>query len=218
MKQRKVWTKIWKDDWFCGLSQSARMLFLYLITNEDIGFTGCYELSDRQITFDTKLTGLDKLKKELFPKIKFLDGWIYVVNAQGYNGFVGESFEVAISKERLSIPQNVKDTLIKGEGYPTPPVTPPSGGDHSSNSNSNNIYKEEVVKEKQYSKIDDLTDEDFKQLAEHYQIRESDVSKVYDAMYTWAISKGKTYKNYKAGLMTWIRTRIDEGKIKLKVN
>jgi len=115
VKQRRIWTKVWKDDWFYSLSQNARLLFLYLITNEFIGFTGCYELSDRQILFDTKITNLDKVKQELNSKVRFYNGWVYVINSQGYNGFVGESFQVALDKEEHTIPENIKNTLISGK-------------------------------------------------------------------------------------------------------
>jgi len=196
MKQRKVWTKIWKDEWFCNLSQSARILFLYLITNESIGFTGCYELSDRQITFDTKLTGLEKLKKELSPKVKFFDGWVYIVNSQGYNGFAGPSFEIAISKEKTSIPENIKDTLIMGKGYTTPPVPPPSGGDSSSKSSSNN----------KYNKIEDIKEEDLENIANKYRVPMSFVRSRLDDMENWTSSKGGSpYKNHYSALCNWVK-------------
>jgi len=198
MKQRKIWTKIWKDNWFYSLSQNARLLFLYLITNESIGFTGCYEISDRQITFDTKIYSLDKIKEELSPKIRFYNGWVYVVNSQGYNGFVGESFEVAIDKEKNSIPENIKNTLIEGKEYPTPTYTPPSGWEYSSSNNtsSNNNY----------ININNIKEEDLEKISEKYQVPVSFVKSRLDDMENWISAKGKSpYKNHYSALCNWVK-------------
>lgn len=198
MKQRKIWTKIWKDDWFCKLSQSGRVLFLYLITNERIGFTGCYELSDREILFDTKIINLDKVKEELSPKVKFFNGWVYVVNSQGYNNFVGDSFNVAIDKEKISIPETIKNALIEGKEYPTPPDTPPSRGEYSSSSNSNYSIN--------YNKIEDVKDEDLEKIAEKYQVPVSFVKSRLDDMENWISAKGKSpYKNHYSALCNWVK-------------
>lgn len=198
MKQRKIWTKVWKDEWFCNLSQGARLLFLYLITNESIGFTGCYELSDRQILFDTKLTNIEKLKAELSPKVKFANGWVYVVNSQGYNGFVGSSFEVAINKEKNGIPETIKTMLIKGEGYTTPPVPPPSRGDTSSKSSSNNSSN--------YKNIEDLLEKDLENISIKYQVPISFVKSRLDDMQNWISSKGGSpYKNHYSALCNWVK-------------
>lgn len=205
MKQRKIWTKIWKDNWFYSLSQNARLLFLYLITNESIGFTGCYEISDRQITFDTKISNLEKIKEELSPKIKFYNGWVYVVNSQGYNGFVGESFEVAIDKEKISIPETIKNTLIEGKEYPTPTVGIPLRGDYSSTCNSNSNY----------NNINTIKEEDLEKIAEKYKVPVSFVKSKYDDMINWHEKNPQKnyYKNYLSGLRDWVKR--DSLKIKL---
>jgi len=101
MKTRIIWTKIWDDKWFDSLSRNARDLFIYLLTNQDIGLSGCYYITDKKICYHTHLTEeeLIESKKELPPKILFTDDWVYVLNAQGYNGFTGKSNEIALSKE-----------------------------------------------------------------------------------------------------------------------
>lgn len=192
-----MWTKIWKDDWFYGLSQNARLLFLYLITNESIGFTGCYEISDRQIIFDTKITNLDKVKEELSPKVRFYGGWVYVTNSQGYNGFVGDSFEIALKKEEETIPENIKNTLINGKEYPTPPVTPPSGGGSNSNTSSNNIY----------NNINNIREEDFENIANKYQVPIAFVKSKYDDLINWHEKDPQKnhYKNYLSALRDWVK-------------
>lgn len=211
MKQRKIYTKIWKDDWFYDLSQSARLVFIYLLTNESIGFSGCYEISDRQIIFDTKIKELDKVKKELFPKVIFYNGWVYVVNSQGYNNFVGDSFERAISKEMDLIPDNIKNTLIKVKEYPTPEVTVGySGGTNSNNSINYNISNTS----KDY--MESITPEIISEIANKYSISEKIVMDKLDSIKLWEDEKPGRMKgrNWKATLMNWIRRDIENGKIK----
>jgi len=134
MKTRILWTKIWDDSWFDSLSQDSRMLFIYLLTNQDINLCGCYYLPDKKIKYHTQLSNeeLIKAKKELDPKVKFLENWVYVVNSQGYNHFTGKSNEVAIEKEIGQIPKKIKNALIKAKQY-----TPPRGSIQSINHNHN---------------------------------------------------------------------------------
>ena len=211
MKQRKIYTKIWKDDWFYGLSQNTRLVFLYLLTNESIGFSGCYEISDRQILFDTKIKELDKVKKELFPKVIFFNGWVYVVNSQGYNNFVGNSFEIAINKEMSLIPNDIKNALIDVKEYPTPEVTVGCSGGTNSNNNINyNISNTS----KDY--MESITPEIISDIAIKYSISENTVKDKLEAIRLWEEEKPGRMKgrNWKATLMNWIRRDIENGKIK----
>lgn len=211
MKQRKIYTKIWKDNWFCNLSQNSRLLFLYLLTNDLIGFSGCYEISDRQIIFDTNIKYLDKLKKELFPKVIFSNGWVYVVNAQGYNNFVGESFEIAINKEMSLIPNDIKNTLINVKEYPIPEATVGySRGTNSNNSINYNISNTS----KDY--MESITPEIISEISNKYSISENTVKDKLEAIRLWEEEKPGRMKgrNWKATLMNWIRRDIENGKIK----
>jgi hypothetical protein len=68
----------------------------------------------------------------------------------------------------------------------------------------------------QFTSLDSIdNDEVMQEIADHYRIKLLDVKKTYDAMYLWAKSKGKVYKNYKAGLMNWVVKRMEENKIKV---
>lgn len=210
MKTRKVWTKIWKDDWFCNLSKNSKLLFLYLITNEDIGFIGCYELTDRQIIFDTGIDNkeLQKSKIELSPKIRFYNSWVYIINCQGYNGFVGESFEKAILKEKNLIPENIINALIEGKEPVTPPVGLGLGGDTNSNNSINTNSK--------YNNINNILEEDIFDIATKYSILENTVKDKLEAIKLWEEEKPGRMKgrNWKATLMNWIRRDLENGKIK----
>jgi len=116
MKTRIVWTKIWEDEFFVELSRPARILFLYLITNQRTNLCGCYQVSDRTVCFDTKLTvrELEEAKEELAPKAIFYGGWVYLPNAQRLGGFKGEKNEAAIQREWEEVPLEVRNALTKG--------------------------------------------------------------------------------------------------------
>jgi len=70
-----------------------------------------------------------------------------------------------------------------------------------------NDNNKRITRGKEYKSIKDLTDEDFEQIANLYSISKEVVLDTYDRMYLWHKSTGKGYKNYKAGLMNWIRRR-----------
>lgn len=148
MKTRIVWTKIWEDSWFDGLSQDARLLFIYLLTNSTIGLSGCFELRDKTICYHTHLIPeqLLKAKRELDPKVKFEMNWVYIVNAQGYNGFLGVKTEVAVKRELALIPQDIKTAFGIGKDYtPSIPHIYPIDG------SINN--KSEIINNKSYKLI-----------------------------------------------------------------
>jgi hypothetical protein len=121
MKTRIVYTKIWKDDWFLGLSDDAQRLFIFLLTNEDIGLSGVFEISDREITYRTRLDGkqLEKAKSDLVPKVLFHNGYCAIVNNNKYYAYKGEKNEKACASELSRIPTDTLSIL-----YPYPIDTP----------------------------------------------------------------------------------------------
>lgn len=103
MKTRIVWTKFWTDDFVAELGGLSKLLFLYYFTNEHIGLTGIYELSDRVTLFETGISPdqLSACKKSLEEKQKvfFYKNWVYVVNAQKLGGYSGPKIDPAVFKE-----------------------------------------------------------------------------------------------------------------------
>lgn len=110
MKTRIIHTKIWKDQWFSSLSKDAKLLWQYLLSNEKINISGIYEISDREIVFDTSIetSVLDSLKKELEPKAVFFNGWVKVKNVEKYNKYQNSPMNrVAYERELSYIPDDV---------------------------------------------------------------------------------------------------------------
>lgn len=113
MKTRIIHTKIWQDDWFYNLSSHAQRLFLYCITNQQIGLSGAYELPERVILFDLKLTTaeFESLKLELKEKALFSNGWVIVPNANKYNPYSGAKNFIAYTKEIEQLPVDISKLL-----------------------------------------------------------------------------------------------------------
>lgn len=120
METRIVRTRFWKDEKVHKMSASAQHLFIYLLTCDSINLCGVFELPDDYISLEAKLDGnrLASAKKELgdLGRVRFHDGWVYVVNAQKYNPYHNSPMTaIAFKKEVSLIP---KDILIH-IGYTT---------------------------------------------------------------------------------------------------
>lgn len=132
MKTRIIHTKIWEDEWFTALSKEAKLLFLYLISNQRINLCGAYEITDRVIIFESglKKSELQKAKNELVEKVIFYEEWIYVKNATRHGGYKGEKNETANTRELSNLPENIRKCFIEGKcdrvsvGYLYPIDTP----------------------------------------------------------------------------------------------
>lgn len=114
MKTRIVHTKIWQDSWFCSLQQPSRIVFLYLLTCQYNNLCGKFELSDRTLLFDTKVTHaqLEIAKKELQQRVVFYKGWVRILHAGKYNNYVfNTKMEIASEKEKKLIPEEI-DTVL----------------------------------------------------------------------------------------------------------
>lgn len=114
MKTRMVYTKVWDKDNFNAFSKDAKLLFMHLITNQRINVCGAYEMSDRIIISETglKANELEKAKKELFPKVIFFEGWVYVKNAMKY--YKGKTNEKAKENELAALPESIRKCFIDG--------------------------------------------------------------------------------------------------------
>jgi hypothetical protein len=78
MRTRNIHTRMWEDEFFVKLDKTSKIVFIYLFTNQRIGLSGIYTITDRTICFDVGLgqNELDKVKLKLFPKVMFCSGWV----------------------------------------------------------------------------------------------------------------------------------------------
>ena len=115
-KQRYINTHFWDDTYVVDLDATAKLLFLYLLTNPLTNIAGAYEISIRRISFDMGIDSkaiLEILARfEQANKIIYRDGWILILNFiknQSLNPKMVKGIEDAVSscpiwiKDRLSI-------------------------------------------------------------------------------------------------------------------
>lgn len=83
-KLRFVNTYFWMDGYIVELDPTEKLLFLYLLTNPLANIAGCFEITVRQIAFDTGISTVDvqrSLQKfEKDGKLIHRDGWLFLAN------------------------------------------------------------------------------------------------------------------------------------------
>lgn len=112
MKTRIVYPKMWLDEKFASCPIEAKVLFCYLITNNQLGLTPYLHITDRQIMFDT---GLDfnqlERGKESLTNIKwcfFTENWVFHNHDCAYIDYEGRDRVLeSKAKEIESVPENV---------------------------------------------------------------------------------------------------------------
>lgn len=111
MKNRLIETKFWKDSYIVELSTEERLLYLYLLTNERVNIIHCYEITEREVLFDTGIDrGIYTHCKERFQKdgkFTFYKEYIYINNAGKYETYTGDLNEKAKLKLQKQMPKNV---------------------------------------------------------------------------------------------------------------
>lgn len=88
---------------------------------------------------------------------------------------------------------------------------------------NNNIYintPENLFEEKpkKYPTLDSITEQDFLDISEQYQVSVEAIRGIYQEMNDWMEIKGKKqsyYKNYKLALMKWVRNSLQKIKMDL---
>ena len=111
MKTRIVETKFWKDAYIVNLSKDQRLLYLYYLTNERVNIIHCYEITDREVMFDTGIDrGIIEVSKKTFEKDKkfsFYRDYVFLLNAYKYESYVGEKNDNAKIKLYNQMPKDV---------------------------------------------------------------------------------------------------------------
>lgn len=111
MKTRVFHTRFWKDSYIATLTHKEKLLFAYLITNENVNISGVYELPDKYILADLDLSARElKAIKEKFhkdKKIVFFNGWVRIVNVERFNKYVGPLNDKARLKELSFAPKDL---------------------------------------------------------------------------------------------------------------
>lgn len=113
MQTRILYTKIWEDDFFCELTPSEKVVFIYYITNNAVNILHCYECPNRKVAFETgvSLDTIEKAKAKFTAsgKMSFFSNYVYLANASKYETFTGEKNESAKAKIKSRMSHDVLD-------------------------------------------------------------------------------------------------------------
>lgn len=120
---RQIHTRIWKDDWFSNLETDAKLLFIYLFSNEQAEVSGVYELPIKYMAFESDLPKeriLELLKEfEEAGKAYYRNGWVWVVNLRKYNETKSDPVIKRIKKNLDHMPTGeLKEMYCKYHGIP----------------------------------------------------------------------------------------------------
>ena len=108
---RAIYTKIWKDGWFMDLEPEAKLLWIYLFSNEQATVAGIYELPLKFIAFETGLDAgycIDTLSSfEQHGRIRYQDGILWVRNLRKYNETKSPKVQTRIQKDFEAVPDGI---------------------------------------------------------------------------------------------------------------
>jgi hypothetical protein len=113
-KQRYIKDSFWSDPYIQELWQIEKLLFLYLLTNDKVNIAWIYEITERQICFDTGIDknkleqSIEKLSKD--KKIIYKNNRIIIINFIK-NQNVNPSVEKGIERVINWLPNWIKDNL-----------------------------------------------------------------------------------------------------------
>jgi hypothetical protein len=110
---RSISTGTWQDPWFEKLNPKAKLLFIYLWTNDVCNQAGCYEISMRRVEFETGLKPDDFLK-DLLPKVEyFSDSSIVWIKNFFKRQCANERFAIGGIRSLSSIPKKIVDLFAE---------------------------------------------------------------------------------------------------------
>lgn len=215
MSKTLIDNQIYNDNWFFELSPEAKLLFIYLITNDSCSLTGCYQIPLKVISTYTGLTSekITKLFQEFNGRAVYKNGWVIIPNYIKHNPMRNPNIEKSLDKQISNTPQWVieeNERLTKGLGKGLVTLTKPSKEQEQEKEQEEGGVGET---KKDFSSLKDITPSVIAELAREKHITPNDCQRVFIQMRDWLESKDKTYKNYKAGLRNWINRKIEEGKI-----
>jgi hypothetical protein len=112
MKTRVIRTRFWEDDVVQSVSSDSRLIWIFLLSNKDIGMTNYFKMPDMFISFYTALDikTVSKCKQELEKtgKIFFKDNWIFIPKLESLNNYANSPKNIiAYSNEFETIPDEI---------------------------------------------------------------------------------------------------------------
>lgn len=116
-------TRFWVDPWVQEeLNSLDRLLFLYLLTNDQTNLSGIYEISNHKMCFETgieKETLLRAMFPRLAPKVYREGNWVILINFPKHQNTNNPSIVQGILRELELVPKEVVKKAVE-YGYVVP--------------------------------------------------------------------------------------------------
>ena len=115
---RQIQISFWQDTFVDELTTIQKFFYLYLLTNSKTTQCGCYEISDRLIEYETKLSK-DEITElidffEVAGKISRVGNEILIINWLKQNSFSSPKIKSCIEKELVLIKNTLYVDYIRG--------------------------------------------------------------------------------------------------------
>lgn len=219
-KNRYLDTKFWTDTFIVNSDPIEKLLFIYILTNPLTNISGIYEISLKQIAFDT---GIDKemiervfFRFEKANKLIYINGWIAITNFINYQK-INPNVKIGIEESLKKVPIEVMigfQRLSKALNY----LNLNSNLNYNINNNLNLIeigqFYEPPIKKEWIAP----TKEEFNQyiITNKLNLKGDDLYKYYTEG-NWYDGKGNKVKNWKQKLLV-LNTYADKNKKSDTVN
>jgi hypothetical protein len=120
--QRYISSSFWSDDWVDSLSVQEKLIYMYLLTNENTTVAGVYKITVKRIKDDTGISreevvaALDKFAKD--KKAFFTDEFIIIPKWPKHQK-LGERGKLRLAVNALlrSLPRKIKEFLMQPGHY-----------------------------------------------------------------------------------------------------
>jgi hypothetical protein len=119
--KRYINTKIWDDTWYEELGPEHKLIWLYLLTNNQTNLLGIYEISIRKIAYHTRIN-IDEVAKAIQKfqeddKVFYVDNHIIIVNFfknQNLNSNMMKNVIENYKELKDSVKDVIKNNHLKG--------------------------------------------------------------------------------------------------------
>jgi hypothetical protein len=107
---RQIHTSIWDDDWFCQLSITEKVVFVWLFSNRRAAVSGIYKFTEFICSRETGIpledvnNAITRLVDD--KKVYIEEGWIWVKNLRKYNDSKSPNSYKSIAKDLAQLPDN----------------------------------------------------------------------------------------------------------------
>ena len=126
---RLLKTKFWTDAYICALPPDGKLLYLYLLSAPATNVSGTYEISIRQMAFDSGLPDTVCIQYmsrfQADSRLLYVDGWVTIRNFGRHQNWTSETIQKCIKNQIELAPDSHKAYIRHGYSIDTPTIPHP---------------------------------------------------------------------------------------------